>query len=264
MPQRMQRCPGGGGSCSKTPANVSARDVLGLSLVRQGRLAEAEQEYAKSLATDSKQHRVYSALGMVNIQLGKLDEAETLYRKSLELTPEFVEAMVFLGFIEKERGEEGKAEAWYQKALRIDPSFPDAHRRYGDLYFQRAEYAEAMKCYRKTLEVVPHHFQAMNQVGVCAKRMKDYATAEEYFERAERLRPDSWVPVYNFACVRALAGDADAALARLQAAVAKGFRNPGLLKGDEDLASVRPLPGYAELLARVVQASQRAAQRADG
>jgi Flp pilus assembly protein TadD len=234
-----------------TETNTAAWNLLGESLERQGRLEEAKQAYGQSLATDPKQYKVYASLAGIEFGAGNYGEAEKLYRKVLSLTPDYVEAMDCLRFIERQRGNEADARAWLEKALEVNPSVPLAHCRYADLHFLRGNYAEALKYYRQALEDMPHHFAAMIQGGICAKRLNDYQTAVGYYQSAERLRPDSWLPSYNLACIQALTGDAEGALARLHAAVGKGFRDAGTLVGDPDLESVRRLPGFASLLREV-------------
>ncbi len=54
---------------------------------------------------------------------------------------------------------------------------------------------------------------------------------------------------YNLACVRAILGRADEALASLAAAVELGFANHQHLRADPDLESLRDLPRFAELAA---------------
>jgi arylsulfatase A-like enzyme/Flp pilus assembly protein TadD len=241
-----------------TPKNVSAWNMLGLSLFRQNRYKEAEQAYGESLTVDPRQHRVYAILANLNIKLDELDRAETLYRKSLELTPGFVEAMVGLGFIAKLRGDVKSAEQWYVKAIEADPSYPHAHRRYADLYFVREDYNEALKYYKKTLEALPNHFESLIQAGLCLKRSGRFDGAFTYFEKAAALRPDAWVVHYNMACLAAISGDPAAALVYLDKAADKGLRQPRLLMLDEDLVSVRELPGFDAVLEQVRLAAERA------
>lgn len=53
---------------------------------------------------------------------------------------------------------------------------------------------------------------------------------------------------YEVACSWAKAGDADAGLSWLRRAVEAGFRAPRLIENEDDLATVRALPGYADLI----------------
>lgn len=53
---------------------------------------------------------------------------------------------------------------------------------------------------------------------------------------------------YEVACSWARAGDAEAGLAWLRRAVQAGFHAPGLIENEDDLATVRALPGYAQVV----------------
>lgn len=72
---------------------------------------------------------------------------------------------------------------------------------------------------------------------------------------AATLRPDSWIPPYNLACLDALRGDAAPALASLDDAVARGLASPDLLDDNEDFASLRATPQWGPLMARVQAAA---------
>ncbi|MCC6490421.1 MAG: sulfatase-like hydrolase/transferase [Candidatus Hydrogenedentes bacterium] len=241
-----------------SPRHVSARNVLALALMRQGDAAGAEREYRESLKTDPQQSRVYYMLGYLKLKADAYDEAEKLYRHALEITPKFAEAMVHLGFIAVQRNEQDAARKWYDKALAVDPGFPRAHLAYADLYFIRGDYTRALASYKRVLDAIPGHFAALLQSGLCAQRTGDLDSARTYFTRAGELRPDSWIPPYDLACVSAVAGDRDGALAQLEKALAKGTGGKGLvqaLETDTDLAALRELPAYVQLVKRARELS---------
>jgi len=66
--------------------------------------------------------------------------------------------------------------------------------------------------YRKTIGIVPSDFSAVMQAGNASRRQGESKRAVELFRRAARLRPDSWIPIYNLACPRAVEGGLPAAL----------------------------------------------------
>lgn len=231
------------------PGNLSARNVLGLVLVRQGRLEEARAEYAVSLERDPRQARVLSMLGTIAILEGKLDEAEQAFRATLEASPAFVEAMASLGFVEQARGRWKEARAWYDRATEADPSFPRGNRLSGDLWFERGDYRKALANYRAVLRARPNDFGVLLQAGTCHRRLGHAVGARRFFERARRVRPDSWKPVYNLACLEAAIGRPEAALDLLLAELpGRGPVEAGLLETDPDLREVRALPRFPELL----------------
>src|SRR5262249_53205832 len=118
------------------------------------------------------------------------------------------------------------------------------------LYYDRSDWAHALEYYRRVLAALPKHFEALIQAGNAARFLGDEATAAGYYADAGRVRPDSWIPPYNLACLRAINGHPHAALVSLGTAVDRGLGTPSLLEQNEDFTTVRALPGWGELLAR--------------
>jgi choline-sulfatase len=233
---------------SETPRNVTAVNVLALTRLKRGDLGGAREQYLHSLALDPKQARVYAMLGSISFAEDDLDQAERQYRKALEISPGFVEALSNLGMIAVLRGDEAGAESWYRKAMAADPAYPWVHRRLADLFYERGDFARALAEYRQTLAAEPEDFESLIQAGNAARHAGDPHAAAGYFETATRLRPDSWIPLYNRACLSAVQGDATGAIALLQKAAEKGFRQPELLREDKDLETLRGRPEMRRLL----------------
>jgi choline-sulfatase len=242
---------------STSPRHLSAQNILALALLRQNRMADCEKAYADSLEIDPNQHRVLHMLGFLKLRQGKLDEAERYYSRSLAISPRFVESMVHLGFVELQRGHADKAEVWYKKAIAEDPGFPRAQLQYADLFFLRNDFAAALPYYLKTLEALPHQFEAVIQTGLCYQRLGDMKEAGHYYEKARLLRPDSWLPVYNLACLEALAGHHDKSLGMLQNALSLGLADLEMVQQDGDLVAVRKLPAYSNFLAQLTTAAEQ-------
>lgn len=233
---------------SEVPEHQSARQILGLVLMRQGRLAEAREEYLKCLNRDGAQFRVLGMLGKLAMLTGDMDQATGYFERAVADTPGFVEGLADLGLIEELRGHDAQAQAWYQKAVAQDGQFPTVHRRLGDLSYERGDYAKALLFYKKTLEITRNDFRAMIQAGNCARRVGQNEQAADYFRSAEKLRPRSWIPAYNLACLYAIGGDVKAAREALDRALATGRVEATQLEQDPDLASLRALPDFPELL----------------
>ena len=97
---------------------------------------------------------------------------------------------------------------------------------------------------------MPHNFAGLIQAGASARRVGDGEAARQYYQRAAELRPDSWIPTYNLACLYAVQGDRDAALAQLTRAVADGISDPDLLQTDTDFESLRKDREFISLAAQ--------------
>jgi tetratricopeptide (TPR) repeat protein len=151
------------------------------------------------------------------------------------------------------------AQSWYERAIAIDPTYPHVHRRLGDLFYDRDDWARAVDYYRRVLAVLPRYFEVLIQAGNSARFARDEATAAAYYEDAERVRGDSWIPPYNLACLRALHGAPDDALALLGTAVDRGLVSQELLDQNDDLGAVRTLPGWPALVQRAHIAAAAAA-----
>jgi arylsulfatase A-like enzyme/Flp pilus assembly protein TadD len=230
-----------------TPRNVSALNVLGVIGVKSGDRDMALKYYRESLAIDPQQFRVYGVLGTLAMMDGNLEEASRQFRQSLTVNPHFVESMANLGFLESLQGNQSAAEAWYRKGAAADPTFPRVYRRLGDLYYERGDYPRAYSFYQQDIKILPSDARATIQAGNCARRLGRTAEATALFQRAEKLRPEGWVPTYNRACLLAVSGQPQAALKTLETLAAKHSLSFELIERDTDLKSVRALPDYKAL-----------------
>lgn len=241
------------------PKNVTARSILALTLLRENRLDEAQNEYLKVLSDDGDKARCYVMLATIAMLRNHLDESEKFNLLALEASPEFVEAASNIGMLALLRGDEAKARQWYDKAVAIDPTFPPVYRRIGDVYFDRKQYTEALAYYEKTLQRLPRDFRALVQAGTSARYVAKVELAEKYYLQAQRARPESWIPQFNFACMLAVNQDTEGALTQLQSAVNKGLAAE-VAQREPDLKSLRKNPRFAVLMK---QAKERAVRSDD-
>ena len=62
------------------------------------------------------------------------------------------------------------------------------------------------------------------------------------------MSPDSWIPWYNLACLRATTGDLDGAFTALHESARRGIADPSLLQTDPDLERLRADARFAALV----------------
>lgn len=232
------------------PNHLSARNTLALTLMKQQKRDEAEQQYKASLEQEPNQSRILHMLGVLNMRKGNSSEARQFFEKSLEVTPKFIEPMIHLGYLEAQAGNLEQSQVWYEKAMQEDPASPKPATACADLYYLKKDYSNALQFYQKAIEIKPTHFEALVLAGACAHRTGDHSTAATYYERAAGLRPDSWLPPYNMACLLIEQGKHEDALQCLKNSIAcdTGDRAlPDLLDTDTDLDPIRGLPAFLEL-----------------
>ncbi len=236
------------GILAKVPGHLTARNILGLAYLRQGRLEEAKAEYSASLEADPGQSRVFVQLAGIALLENKLADAEGLLRQALDITPGFVEAYSQLGLIASLRGDEAGARSWYDKAVAVDPEFPAVYRRVGDMYFEKGQWEKALAAYRTAAEKFPRDYRALVQAGTCSRRLGRLGDAEDLFRRAIKAGRGAWAPHYNLACLFAVQGRIEAAAEELRQALKRGFNSLKLLTEDPDLAGLRASDLYPKIL----------------
>ena len=100
---------------------------LGMVLHRRGRLQQAEECLRRCIALDETFHVAHLNLSVVLDELGRVEEAEVCVRRALQFKPDFVEAHNSLGYLQKDQGQVEQAETSIRRALALDPSNRDAH-----------------------------------------------------------------------------------------------------------------------------------------
>ena len=83
-----------------SPNNASAKNALTLSLVAQGRLAEAEVVCRETLSLDPLLTTLWFNLGRIALGTGRYKEAEEAFRKGLELQPSASRFHTFLATLD--------------------------------------------------------------------------------------------------------------------------------------------------------------------
>jgi hypothetical protein len=100
----------------------------------------------------------------------------------------------------------------------------------------------------------PASLRRLEAAADSAYGAKSYVFAAERYEmlgQRKRFATGRGAAHYNSACCRALAGQPDLALRELEAAVKAGYRNATQMRVDTDLASLRAMPRYQQVLAQL-------------
>lgn len=87
-----------------------------------------------------------------------------------------------------------------------------------------------------------------NLRAVAMLRKGEYGSAKLILRQCVERMPHDLMAIYNLACVHAKLGQNDEALEMLRRAIKLGFRSKQQLEKDEDLASLRESPEFAEIL----------------
>lgn len=122
-----------------------------------------------------------------------------------------------------------------------------------------------MQCRRRLAEFEPENPQALSSLSVAYNKLSEWMIAQGRFDearpyemqalepmvRAAALAPDDAGIQYNLACAYARVGATDESLAALSRAIDLGYGKANWAAEDPDLRSLRGLPEFRALLARM-------------
>jgi len=191
---------------------MGATDNLGLALMNQGRMEEAEACFRRNLGLVAS---TYFNLGL------------TLFR-----TQRYAEALEY-----------------FRRALELEPENPEFHNLLGQTYDELGQPVEAEQSLRRAIEIDGNYALGYYDLGVIlAKREGRNQEALEAFEQALKLDPHLPWADYAIACLHAVAGKEKRALELLEKAFRKGFREFDHIKKDSDWDGFRKKPRFVRLL----------------
>jgi len=136
--------------------------------------------------------RIHAELAAGYLELGNLGVALQEANEALAADPNFVTAHNVLGLAYMELRDDKAAESSFQRALRINGLDSDSNNNYGWFLCQRKREKESIKYFldalRNPLYATPE--KSWVNAGICSRQAGDQVNAEEYFQKALKLRPN--------------------------------------------------------------------------
>jgi tetratricopeptide (TPR) repeat protein len=176
--------------CELAPYLPGPCYYTGTLLVRQGRIREAEEYFARAIAIRSDYAQAHNELGLIFAGKHKTGKAVACFNRAIRADPSFADAHFNLGFLNQCEGESDEAMAHYDEAARLQPQGPAD-------YFNRAvklaashRSAEAIECFRTLIQQVPDFWQAHYLLGVELAAAGSNSEAQKQFSEVLRSRPD--------------------------------------------------------------------------
>ena len=222
--------------------------------VRAEALAASEQ----ALRLNPQLGEAHVARGNVLALLGRNDEADESFRKATTLAPGLRDAWYSYGRFLFSVQRYADAVRAYEESARIDPDDYDAltllsmpYQKLGrpDKGLQAAH--RAIDAADRVLRNSPDDVRARYLSGSLLVQLGNREEGVKRLHEAIAIQPTDFAVLYNAACGLAVAGDPQSALDLLDRAVGtgKGFR--AWMEHDPDLDSLRGMPRFKEILARL-------------
>jgi len=151
-------------------------------------------EYAPKGGAETEQQtraRLHTELASGYYELGNYGVALQEANEALKSDPDYAPAYNVLGLVYAELHDDKAAEASFQRALRANPLDSDSNNNYGQFLCQRKREQESIKYFlaalRNPLYTKPD--TSWVNAGVCARQSGDLAAADDYFQKALKVRP---------------------------------------------------------------------------
>jgi adenylate cyclase len=219
-----------------------------------------------------------------------IEQGERASRRAVELDPDLAEVHASRGFALSQQRRYAEAAAEFETAIRLDPAQFDARYYYARQCFQCGALADAarlfeeaarmredyqarffaaqsyeamgdreraLEAYQRALEVARRHLEfhpddpraaTMRAVSSCRCGKRDEGM--HWAERALTIDPEDAGVRYNVACLYALEGERDRAIAALEECIQLGFTNVEWIGQDPDMASLRDDARFQRLIGR--------------
>jgi serine/threonine protein kinase/tetratricopeptide (TPR) repeat protein/TolB-like protein len=245
------------------PYYWSNHDQLGRAYYRIGRNQDALREFKRVAELDPANASVHNQMGIIYARQSLWDNAITEFKKAIQLHPSPT-AYNSLATAYFYAGRHAEAISMFEKAVEMDPTDPVLVGNLADEYRQaklkekaQEAYDRAIQLAYRQLQINPRDAKTLGSLALYHAREGKLAEALEFIRRARTYDASDNQLMYDEAVVYALAGRTQDALTALQRALGNGY-SVEEARSDPDLATVRALPRFADLLKK--HGSRRSAQ----
>ena len=179
----------------------------------------------------------------------------TAYDEALGMEGEFAEPLIekkalnAAASLNLREGSPAKAEPLLNTLIAKFPEYSPGFLTLGSSHYNAGRLADAEKAYRKALELNPSSIEALFCLGNICLETGRVGEARAFYQNAYDNGGNSPDLQYNLACVEALARDYPKSLQHLDEALRLGYRNLEALTRNAELAGLRQLPSFSQLLA---------------
>jgi Flp pilus assembly protein TadD len=173
----------------KHPGSSRAHTNLGIALINQGELDEAEKELHAGIKLDARNYVASLNLARLYVQTGRLDVAEQLYTEMLQHFPSEPAPSLSLAFIAMKRADFTLAEAMLRKHIELDAESVLAKYQLAMVLIRLGKGREAISLLKKAVRAEVRSPALYHALGVAYAIAGDLHRAETGFRSALALAP---------------------------------------------------------------------------
>jgi tetratricopeptide (TPR) repeat protein len=218
------------------PASASPAllEATGDELHAKKYFADALDYYQAANAKEPTAQRM-NKVGMMNLLLMRIDAATKDFERAIKMDPNYADAYNNLGAAYYQDHQVKQAVKQYKKAIALFPESATYHSNLGTAYMERKEFDKAASEYARALQIDPDVFEHRGSAGISAR----------FPSPSDRARFH-----YVIAKTYARAGNTERCLLYLTKAMEFGFKDINRVYKEDEFATVRKDPRFAELMAK--------------
>lgn len=216
------------------PESGKPHTIHGDFLLRDGRYAEARDEFRKALVQEKERYPIWSQLLQLNLELGDMEGLHTDAEEAISLFPMIPDNYLFNGIAlsQMKRHEDAIETLIMGRDLVVDnpPLLAQFWSSLGDSYHTNSEHEQSDKAYEKALGIDPDNVNTLNNYAYyLSERNVEIAKAERMSKRSNELAPGQ--PSYQdtYAWILFRAGKFAEARTWIEKAIASGGKDQGVI-----------------------------------
>lgn len=175
-----------------SPSDIYLETRYAISLVRMGRLSEAQEILEKVYAKDSDD-KTGLLLAGVQVSLEKMSEAREVYKSIMARNPKSLEACLFLGKSYSRDKKWAKATAELKKCAVSMPNKAQFPFELAKVYLSQKNLKNAKKQLQQSLKIQPDFSQAVLTLGAVLEDQKEVSDAYELYTKYLESYPQDYL-----------------------------------------------------------------------
>jgi tetratricopeptide (TPR) repeat protein len=221
------------------PASAEARYGLGSACLKQEKIAEARESFARAVKLPASYPdtlpNAWNNLGLLATREGRTDEAIADFRQALQLNPAHGVALENLGNAYRLEKRWDEARQALEQALAVQPSDAETNYSLAMVFAETNQNGRAYEYFRKALALRPAYPEALNNLGVLYLRTGRRDQAVAAFEECIRVAPRFDQAYLNLARVYRVEGALSKARAVLEALLRQHPHHPAARQALQEL-----------------------------
>ncbi|PYS72031.1 MAG: hypothetical protein DMF73_09305, partial [Acidobacteria bacterium] len=209
--------------------NLQARLENVATLIRDHRIAEAEQQLNGILKTAPNDAAALNLLGTIRAQQGRLNEAETLLTRAAKIDPTFVPVHMNLAFLYVLKNVPEKTISELKEVVNLEPGNIEANYKLARLLLSRGQTDESIAVIEKVKASTPQSVVFLTLLGDAYFKKGNTEKAEENYLLARAAQNSNADAILGLAKVSQTRADAKTTSAYISQAREVAGNSPDLL-----------------------------------